>query len=64
MFLSVFDVLKIGVGPSSPHTMGPMIAAARFLDNCARVMLETGRDMNLKDKETSTGGIAVNLPEC
>ncbi|MGR3322090.1 MAG: L-serine ammonia-lyase [Pseudooceanicola sp.] len=32
MFLSVFDVFKIGVGPSSSHTMGPMVAAARFLD--------------------------------
>ena len=32
MFLSVFDVFKIGVGPSSSHTMGPMIAAGRFLD--------------------------------
>ena len=34
------------------------------LDNCIRVMLQTGRDMNLKYKETSTGGIAVNLPGC
>ena len=34
------------------------------LDNCVKVMLETGRDMNLKYKETSTGGIAVNIPEC
>ncbi len=32
MFLSVFDVFKIGVGPSSSHTMGPMSAARRFLD--------------------------------
>ncbi|MEC9103426.1 MAG: serine dehydratase beta chain, partial [Pseudomonadota bacterium] len=32
MFLSIFDVFKIGVGPSSSHTMGPMVAAARFLD--------------------------------
>ena len=32
MFLSVFDMFKIGVGPSSSHTMGPMVAAARFLD--------------------------------
>lgn len=32
MFLSVFDVFKIGIGPSSSHTMGPMTAAARFLD--------------------------------
>jgi L-serine dehydratase len=32
MFLSVFDVFKIGIGPSSSHTMGPMTAAADFLD--------------------------------
>jgi len=32
MFLSVFDLFKIGIGPSSSHTMGPMVAAGRFLD--------------------------------
>ena len=32
MFLSVFDLFKIGVGPSSSHTMGPMVAGARFLE--------------------------------
>ena len=31
MFLSVFDVFKIGIGPSSSHTMGPMTAANAFL---------------------------------
>ncbi|MDF2140232.1 L-serine ammonia-lyase [Paenirhodobacter sp. CAU 1674] len=31
MFLSVFDIFKIGVGPSSSHTMGPMVAGGRFL---------------------------------
>lgn len=31
MFLSVFDLFKVGVGPSSSHTMGPMVAGARFL---------------------------------
>lgn len=33
MFLSVFDMFKIGVGPSSSHTIGPMVAAARFLEH-------------------------------
>ncbi|MEO1789582.1 MAG: L-serine ammonia-lyase [Pseudomonadota bacterium] len=33
MFLSVFDMFKVGIGPSSSHTMGPMVAAARFLDS-------------------------------
>jgi L-serine dehydratase len=31
MFLSVFDIFKIGIGPSSSHTVGPMVAARRFL---------------------------------
>ncbi len=33
VFLSVFDMFKVGIGPSSSHTMGPMVAAARFLDD-------------------------------
>ena len=32
MFLSVFEMFKVGVGPSSSHTMGPMVAAGQFLD--------------------------------
>jgi L-serine dehydratase len=32
MYLSIFEIFKIGVGPSSSHTMGPMVAARRFLD--------------------------------
>ncbi|HWL57378.1 MAG TPA: L-serine ammonia-lyase [Paracoccus sp. (in: a-proteobacteria)] len=36
MFLSVFDIFKIGVGPSSSHTMGPMVAGGRFLDALRR----------------------------
>jgi L-serine dehydratase len=36
MFLSTFDIFKIGIGPSSSHTMGPMVAAARFLDELRR----------------------------
>jgi L-serine dehydratase len=31
MALSVFDLFKIGIGPSSSHTVGPMIAADRFV---------------------------------
>ena len=29
--ISVFELFKIGIGPSSSHTVGPMVAAARFL---------------------------------
>jgi L-serine dehydratase len=31
MSLSVFDIFKIGIGPSSSHTMGPMNAARTFV---------------------------------
>ena len=31
MFVSAFDLFKLGVGPSSSHTMGPMTAATRFI---------------------------------
>ena len=40
MFLSVFDLFKIGIGPSSSHTVGPMAAMNRF---CAQL----GEDENL-----------------
>ena len=41
MNLSVFDVFKVGVGPSSSHTMGPMLAARMFVqDLAARGLLE------------------------
>ena len=29
--ISVFDILKVGIGPSSSHTLGPWRAAGRFL---------------------------------
>jgi len=38
--ISVFDIFKIGVGPSSSHTIGPWRAAQRFLD-----ILERGGDL-------------------
>jgi L-serine dehydratase len=49
MALSVFDLFKIGIGPSSSHTVGPMIAADRFvrglsqdgqLDSVERITVE------------------------
>jgi L-serine dehydratase len=50
MAVSVFDLFKIGIGPSSSHTVGPMRAAARFtskwlqeagvLAECRRIRVE------------------------
>lgn len=33
MYYSFFEIFSIGVGPSSSHTVGPMRAAKRYLDN-------------------------------
>jgi L-serine dehydratase len=47
--ISTFDLFKIGIGPSSSHTVGPMTAARQFalsldesgqIDDCARVTAE------------------------
>ncbi len=40
MAVSTFDLFKIGIGPSSSHTVGPMRAAARFVQ---RWLEESGR---------------------
>jgi L-serine dehydratase len=47
MSLSVFDIFKIGIGPSSSHTMGPMRAAREFL-------LELERNGRLEAVESVT----------
>ena len=39
MVASVFDLFKIGVGPSSSHTMGPMTAACDFVEGLAEKAL-------------------------
>ena len=37
LHFGVFDLFKIGIGPSSSHTVGPMVAARRFLrEDCAK----------------------------
>ncbi|TLP63335.1 MULTISPECIES: L-serine ammonia-lyase [Pseudomonas] len=50
MSLSVFDLFKIGIGPSSSHTVGPMRAAARFAEGLRRDGLLAG-----------TAGVKVEL---
>ena len=43
MHVSVFDLFKLGVGPSSSHTMGPMTAAGRFLGRLGADLARTAR---------------------
>ncbi|ERM53049.1 L-serine dehydratase [Vibrio mimicus CAIM 1883] len=55
--LSIFDIFKIGVGPSSSHTNGPMIAGYRFvqqllpqLDKVARIQVDLYGSLSLTGK--------------
>lgn len=37
MYYSYFEIFSVGIGPSSSHTVGPMRAAKRYIDNlCAQ----------------------------
>lgn len=33
MYYSLFEIFSVGIGPSSSHTVGPMRAAKRFIEN-------------------------------
>ena len=61
--ISVFDMLKIGVGPSSSHTLGPWRAAERFLselqtenlfDKIKRVKVDLYGSLSLTGKGHAT----------
>jgi len=52
--ISIFEMLKIGVGPSSSHTMGPWRAAQRFLDE----LPAAGRDEVARVKVDLFGSLA------
>ena len=60
MAVSTFDLFKIGIGPSSSHTVGPMRAAARFvqrwlvqaenIEACVRIKAELFGSLALTGK--------------
>jgi L-serine dehydratase len=61
MFISVLDLFKVGIGPSSSHTMGPMVAANAFLQDI-RHYIDSNPDIKnyqirctLKDSLAYTG---------
>ena len=41
--ISVFDIFKVGIGPSSSHTVGPMRAALTFVDGLGADLEKTTR---------------------
>ena len=55
MDMSVFDLFKIGIGPSSSHTVGPMVAARRFLLECGPLDQAVGVEAHLYGSLALTG---------
>lgn len=48
MAVSTFDLFKIGIGPSSSHTVGPMRAAARFVNRWLDEKNQLQRTANIR----------------
>ncbi|MCA9573464.1 MAG: L-serine ammonia-lyase, partial [Myxococcales bacterium] len=59
MHFGVFDLFKIGIGPSSSHTVGPMVAARAFL---VRVDEEHGIDAVDTVQAELYGSLALTGP--
>jgi L-serine dehydratase len=57
MFISTLELFKIGIGPSSSHTMGPMAAANDFRRRIADVALDTAGD-DVRVRCTLKGSLA------
>ncbi len=55
MDMSVFDLFKIGIGPSSSHTVGPMVAARRFLLESSPLDQAVGVEAHLYGSLALTG---------
>ncbi len=55
MEMRVRDLFKVGVGPSSSHTVGPMVAARRFLLECEALDQATGIEAALYGSLALTG---------
>lgn len=59
--ISIFDIFKIGVGPSSSHTLGPWKAASQFVTNLNGLEVDQ-IDIDLFDSLSKTGkGHATDL---
>ena len=77
IMISVFDIFKIGIGPSSSHTVGPMKAGKQFTDDLiargilhdiTRVVVDVYGSLSLTGKGHHTDiaiimGPAGNLPD-
>ena len=53
-------IKAVSAAPGAPRRRPHLVS----LDACIETMRQTGRDMHAKYKETSLGGLAVNVPLC
>lgn len=58
MFISVLDLFKIGIGPSSSHTMGPMAAANVFRDHLNQRAIQSHNRASYRVNCTLKGSLA------
>lgn len=59
MFISILELLKIGVGPSSSHTMGPMVAALAFMHKVDDYLGAHDIDQGINIRCTLKGSLAA-----
>lgn len=58
MFISVLELFKIGIGPSSSHTMGPMVAASDFRNRIQTFVATHAVNSDLHIRCTLKGSLA------
>ena len=58
MFISVLELFKIGIGPSSSHTMGPMVAASDFRNRILAFVATHVVDPDIHVRCTLKGSLA------
>ena len=58
MFISVLELFKVGIGPSSSHTMGPMVAAKDFVDHVGKVIATCDATQGIVIRCTLKGSLA------
>lgn len=58
MFISALELFKIGIGPSSSHTMGPMVAAKKFITLVGEHVSNIDKTQNIAIKCTLKGSLA------
>lgn len=59
MFISVLELFKIGIGPSSSHTMGPMLAAYEFVQLVKQYLLTHDVAQNITIQCTLKGSLSA-----